>query len=183
MAKKSEKISSLSGLSRASPDLIDVLSIDHRSLDDRSLAIVTGANVEKSLEDHIARRMQKLSAEELKALFEAEGAPLGTFSAKIKVGHAFGVFGRSTKADLETVRRLRNVFAHARKPVSFISPAIADACQRLQTPNRFPDKITILSGYDASKMRDRFLGTCNLIQFSLAFRGADITDFKPHPLD
>lgn len=183
MTRRSKAVSSLSGLSRASPDIADALSANPWALDDRSLAIVTGANVEKSLEDQLMLRMTNVSAAELKVLFQSDGAPLGTFSAKIKIGHAFGVFGSSTKNDLEIIRQIRNAFAHARKPITFATTEVSDACRRLQTPNRFPERM-FLKDYNESNMRHQFFGTCGLIQFSFAFRDdPDITDFKHHPLD
>jgi len=40
-------------------------------------------------------------------LFDFEG-PLGTFSAKIAIAYALGIFGPKTKHDLDLIRRLRN---------------------------------------------------------------------------
>jgi hypothetical protein len=45
-------------------------------------------------------------------------APLATFSAKIRLAYALSIFGSSTRDDLDTIREIRNAFAHSTRPLA-----------------------------------------------------------------
>lgn len=47
----------------------------------------------------------------LHELFRSSG-PLGTFSVKINVTHLLGLFSPVASKELDTIRRIRNEFAH-----------------------------------------------------------------------
>ncbi|MGD9767498.1 MAG: hypothetical protein AB7U62_07625 [Pseudolabrys sp.] len=85
---------------------------------DRSTVIVTSIFVENSLRDAIVARMHKLTKAEYDQLFTGNGS-LSTFSNKIRLGYALGVFGSQVRNNLDLIRRIRNAFAHARRPISF----------------------------------------------------------------
>lgn len=70
---------------------------------DRSVAILLGTTVENALQSAIERaiRIDKRGQDDL---FTAEGAPLRTFSAKIKIGHALHIFGNETRDNLDLIR-------------------------------------------------------------------------------
>ena len=59
---------------------------------------------------------------------------LGTFGAKIKMGHALQLYGDITRADLNCIKDIRNVFAHAKMQLDFSSPEVIDACTQLKGP-------------------------------------------------
>jgi DNA-binding MltR family transcriptional regulator len=93
---------------------------------DRGCVLVGAAILEKRLEDifrhvfdhnGIARKFQD-------ALFDANG-PLGTFSSKIKLAYSLGLIARTTYKDLDTVRRIRNDFAHSIHKVDFIGSEVS----------------------------------------------------------
>ena len=67
-------------------------------------------------------------------LFDFEG-PLGTFSAKIAIAYALGIFGPKTRHDLDLIRLLRNGFAHCSRPMSFSTTEVAAVCKYLQVPS------------------------------------------------
>lgn len=104
---------------------------------DRASAIVLGTVVESSLEDALLSRLIALSKTDYASLFEGD-APLGNFSSKIKMGFALQIFGTKTRAELNRVREIRNVFAHARKPVSFDTPEIGHICQLMSFHDGVP---------------------------------------------
>jgi len=56
---------------------------------------------------------------------------LGTLSAKISMAHAMMLFGDVTYKNLETIRKIRNVFAHSAHPLTFRTPEIRAACKSL----------------------------------------------------
>jgi mannitol operon repressor len=58
-------------------------------------------------------------------------APLGTFSARIKVAVALGLISDEEYRDCEVMRKVRNAFAHNVK-VSFDEQPIKDLCRKLR---------------------------------------------------
>jgi hypothetical protein len=137
MAHSSTKASALNKLVREKPDLNDllILSAVRDTLDDRSIAILEGANVEYALEALVLEQMTDLSDTERNALFQSNGA-LATFSAKARVAHALGLIGPNTRREIDRIRSIRNAFAHARKPISFQTEAIRLTCAELTAPSR-----------------------------------------------
>jgi hypothetical protein len=99
----------------------------------RASAIISAAFVEDALRWAIEGYLvDGLSEEERRALFETEGAPLWSFHSKILLGHAIGIYGPAAKADLLTVKRIRNAFAHAPRSIDFATPEIISECTKLR---------------------------------------------------
>jgi hypothetical protein len=105
---------------------------------DRAMAIVTAVMIENALADAIQARFVRLSTEDRAAIFEGM-APLSSFSSKIKVGFAPGIYVKRIRHDLDRVREIRNAFAHSRRPISFETPAIRTVCESLWFPSLFND--------------------------------------------
>ena len=94
-------------------------------------AILAAAGVEDGLEYAIANQfMRGLSKTEFQTIFDSDDM-LGTFGAKIKMGHAFRVYGDTTQADHNCIKDIRNVFAHAKMKLDFSHPHVIDACKQL----------------------------------------------------
>lgn len=72
-----------------------------------------------------------LSRKKDNALFRDKGAPLSSFSAKIAVAHALGIFDDEYRDQLDRFRAIRNTFAHAIRPFDFNEPTIATECLKL----------------------------------------------------
>jgi hypothetical protein len=89
---------------------------------DRAAAVLAGAYLDESL-----RRILESSVagdSKLKArLLHGEGAPLGTFGARIIACYSFGLISRDEFHDLERVRKIRNDFAHKQHGFSFSASA------------------------------------------------------------
>jgi mannitol operon repressor len=58
-------------------------------------------------------------------------APLGTFSARIKAAYSLGLIQDNEFEELETIRKIRNEFAHSWDGVSFDTQKVADLCRLL----------------------------------------------------
>jgi hypothetical protein len=116
-------------------DLLDELKEQH----DRAAAVILAALLEDALRDAILSRMVPLTEQKERQIFGPD-SPLGSLSAKIKVGFALGVYGPETRADLDTIRGIRNAFAHARRPIKFDTPEIAAECAKLRIPRRVPTR-------------------------------------------
>jgi len=64
------------------------------------------------------------------ALLRAD-APLGSFGVRIKIAFLLGLISSEARADLDSIREIRNQFAHVRTRVSFKTDKIAVKCKRL----------------------------------------------------
>lgn len=106
-----------------------------RKYDDRAAAIVAGAQLENALEFTLIKRLPKLDKADFGSLFHPD-RPLSSFAAKIYLGHALGIYGENTRQDLNQIREIRNVFAHARRAVTFKTEEVAKHCSKLTLPVR-----------------------------------------------
>jgi hypothetical protein len=87
----------------------------------RMAAILAAAGVEDGVEFAIQNQfMRGLSESELQTIFDSDDM-LGTFGSKIKMGRALRLYGASTQADLNCIKDIRNVFAHAKMKLDFFS--------------------------------------------------------------
>jgi hypothetical protein len=98
---------------------------------DRAIAIVVATNVDRMLEHAIETHLVKLNSDERQGLFGPE-RPLGSFSARIRMGHALGIYGRRFRNDLDRLRFIRNAFTHVQNHIDFNTPAVKAACREIQ---------------------------------------------------
>ena len=111
---------------------LNALAAENSAFADYAIAIIGAAYVERSIELSMKGRFVMLKQEEEKRLFNYDSdGPLSDLSAKIKVGFAMYLFGRETRDDLETIRRVRNLFAHHAKPVQFSLSEVREAVNSL----------------------------------------------------
>jgi hypothetical protein len=57
-----------------------------------------------------------------------EGGAINGFAGKIILGYALGLYSEQVREDLQTIRHIRNGFAHSIGNVDFTTPEIAEAC-------------------------------------------------------
>jgi hypothetical protein len=101
---------------------------------DRGAGILFATNLENALRSAIIQRLN--IAEDFHAKIFGFESALGTFSHKIIMAHAIGLYGKETRLNLDLIRLIRNALAHAAVPVKFEYPAIANACAALNMPTR-----------------------------------------------
>jgi hypothetical protein len=137
MSKTPEKISALKRLGKKSFALGDPLHImgEMSQASDRALAIGCVAMVEDVLKTDIIRHMDHLDKNDVEKLFGVN-APLSTFSSKIMIAYAMKIFGKEIRSDLNTVREIRNIFAHSILGLTFDTKEIEKACQILIYPKK-----------------------------------------------
>ncbi|NQV22182.1 MAG: hypothetical protein HQ511_12280 [Rhodospirillales bacterium] len=135
--------------------------------DDRAVAIIEATNLEASLEDAIKTKFTDLDDNDHSNVFESDG-PLASFSSKIRIGYALGVYGKHTRDDLNAIREIRNAFAHARKALLFNTKEITDVCDLLTVIGRTPS-LTEFAGIKLPPVtpRENFIASTNLIQNAL----------------
>lgn len=113
-------------------DLVDAYRIGEPSPEgDRSMALITGSFIEQGLEDVIllATISDYDDPVQRSELFGGDrpGA-LSGFYGKIILGHALGAYTKAFREDLDRIRHIRNVFAHAKGSINFETLEIANAC-------------------------------------------------------
>jgi hypothetical protein len=101
------------------------------SQDDRSAAIILGSVVELILQEAIQGRWNPISNTLRETIFEGNG-PLATLSSKIDVAFAMGIFGTQTRADLHSIRWIRNKFAHSMGLLTFETAEIANRTAQIK---------------------------------------------------
>lgn len=117
---------SLNQLSRERPTSADLQTAmkDLSTQNPRSAAIVAAAYLEDVVRLTLLTKMVSLSNSEDDSIFTGS-APLSSFSAKIQMLYALGIIGKKVRHDLDAVREIRNVFAHAKVSFDFDTPLIA----------------------------------------------------------
>ncbi len=95
----------------------------------RGDALAAVSVIDDALQDAIKSRLVALSSDQDRELFsDGVNGPLSTFSNKIKFGYALGLYGKLIRADLDSMRHIRNAFAHAKLNVDFKTKEISQAC-------------------------------------------------------
>lgn len=131
----------LQDLSRELPsktDQIYYLTYLH-SESDRGAAIMAAAFVERTLEDQIRLNIQDPGGGVADSWFEGINAPFGTFSAKIALGRALGLYNDEIQSVLTVIKNVRNAFAHRSLPLKFDHPTVLEECKFL-CPEQVRDK-------------------------------------------
>jgi hypothetical protein len=77
---------------------------------DRAVGIVGAVLVDESLTTLLKSRLEP-DEELIRDAFRASG-PLGAFSVKINIGFLMGLYGKPAWKELDTIRQIRNEFAH-----------------------------------------------------------------------
>jgi hypothetical protein len=139
---------------------------------DRSVAILLAAEVERFLEFAIlSKLMNKENADEL----VSRDGPLATFSRKILIGYAIGLYDPQFRDDLKLIKDMRNDFAHSMSPLSFNTKSVRERCAAIkQVPtadgpmmmlrwglDQGPVDIIGLEDTDDTSARHRFIVACN----------------------
>lgn len=171
MAKKPSPEYVLMRFSRRKPEINEIFahfSTFHR-MNHRSAAILGATLVEDMLEDCIMRRFRSMTPDEENALFVEDG-PLANCSTKIKLARALGILGTETARELTTLNRIRNAFAHAKKPISFDIPQVARVCETLQIVFRFKPVAALMTfrlPQHPKTPAEHFLFTCEFMWLGL----------------
>jgi hypothetical protein len=132
---------------------------------DRSVAIVGAALLDDTLGFALTYRFIALEKSWTDRLFDGADAPLGTLSAKVRMGYALRLFGSTTCADLDRVRWIRNQFAHSARRKLFTETAISDRCMQLTTPMTIPPGLG--EPFPLESARSRYLATCRHIALQM----------------
>ena len=101
---------------------------------DRAAAILAVAYLDHLL-DEILRQFFVDEEKEVDKLLDSD-RPLFPLSAKIRAAYCLGLLSRAEYRDFETLREIRNKFAHNLQGISFSSASIHDKCMALRLPTQ-----------------------------------------------
>ena len=163
---------SLNDLVRLTPDESEIEAVweEIERQNHRAAGVLAGAMVEEVLQFALMCHMVFQSKTDLEKLFEYP-EPLSSFDAKIRMGYALGLYGRIIRNDLDVIRRVRNAFAHAKKPITFTTPKIAKEVAKLRYTKEMPNQLVSLTEhwsrrYD-SEQRTSYAVTARIISHKL----------------
>lgn len=109
----------MTSASEVDDDTLSAILSEIASENDRVAAISSAAFIEFSLQQFLEAAWPPISNTTRNRLFEGRNAPLASFSAKIEMGLAIGLYGPVVRSDLDKVRLIRNRFAHSMRPLDF----------------------------------------------------------------
>lgn len=156
---RGQKKPSIRDLSREMPTSEDLrIFLDGAESENaRSVALVLASFVESLLENAVNFSFVSTGARGTGlhgAIFREASAPLSSFSAKILIGLALGVYDKNFRKQLDRFRIIRNVFAHSMKRIDFDEPSIKDECLKLDP--RLMTTVPLEMGDTGAK--ERFVG-------------------------
>ncbi len=97
---------------------------------DRNAAILACSSVEWRLGQLIIKKLPNVTAESSRKLFDLNGL-LSTLYTANQLGLALGLYDKVISNNLDIIRRVRNSFAHAPKPITFRTAEVSKECQKL----------------------------------------------------
>lgn len=115
---------------RARADIKHLMS-ELRGESDRAVVILMSAFLDDELSKMLSRAFaERMAPQEIDYAFRFEG-PLGSFAARIEVAHLFGYIDSDARAQLDTLRELRNACAHSKRQIDFSLPVLAAVTKRM----------------------------------------------------
>lgn len=96
---------------------------------DRSSALTAGAMLEDRLGEIL--RSFLIAGQQTESLLNGFSAPLGTLSSRIAACYSLGLIDSEEFEEMQTIRKIRNAFAHDWNRVSFEEQSVSDMCNNL----------------------------------------------------
>lgn len=153
-------------------DLFEIPPVEHlqtlRGESDRASIILLAGMIESYLVARLRDKMPTLNSDETTRVFGFNG-PIGTFSGRIWVAQALGIINRQIRRQLDIIREMRNVAAHAHPNVTFTTPQIKAATVQLFRPDVRP----AFEFFEDSAIRKAFEVMCGHIVMTLTGQPSD----------
>ena len=138
---------------------------------DRAAAILVAAALEQYLRAMILLYLPNRDGDTSEKLL-GNGGALSSFYNNIHLAYAMGLIDTITKEDLNTIRNVRNVFAHAMGHVSFETLEIKQECERLKTTAEY--KIPTLDTTQAAPLnRQRYIAVSENITWKIFTKASE----------
>ena len=134
---------------------------EYENSDDRSCVLICAAYIDRCLEILISESL--LHHEVLDRSLLTGMMPLGTFSARISLAFCLNLIPSIYHEDFNTIRKIRNIFAHELHGISFDTESVRSRCAALSVPEDYCRWLEVdfldLSSSDPKEPRTRFLFT------------------------
>lgn len=133
-----------------------------REESDRGAAIVGAAYLEQCLDQLVVSFLID-DSKDVHDLLQGPLAPLGTFASKTGAAYCMGLISKSEYDDLNTIRRIRNRFAHEGHHLSFSDAEIEGKCHELLLWRPFKDSL----GLDSARSQFSYNTSILLMQLGI----------------
>ena len=110
---------------------------------DKACALIAVAWLDRALIALLSTKMLGVDAAEHKPIFYGQAAILGSFSSKIRLCYVLSLVTKDQAKLLNTMREIRNHFAHSLLPSSFNQELVAKECDTLWV-GKIPGKLSNL---------------------------------------
>ena len=155
-------------------------SIEFNGESDRGVCLITAGYIDDLLED-LLRNIFVDRKQVVDKLFEGQGG-LATFSSRTSLAYCLGLIRQDQFDDIQTIREIRNMFAHWHEPLGFDKPPIAQLCDKLKQLTLAPEKQRELSPGEFRSIfgrfktrREKFIGTTLHLVTGISVRSETIT--------
>lgn len=124
---------------------------------DRGAGVLAGSFAEHTLGQYLKFRIHDKKVAE--ALFEQMG-PLSTFAQRIAIAYAFQLITQTQYKDFETIRKIRNRFAHHPLDTTFNTEEIKQLCTTLSMFKEANESNPPIPGH---RHRVAYILTCGIL--------------------
>lgn len=131
---------------------------------DRSTALVGCSMVDSTLVQALITKFVAIDETALNGPFYSETAPLSSFSSRVKIARAMGIYGAVLHSRIDIIRRICNVFAHSIHSYKFTDEIIAKECSKLPNNSIGP----IAGAHNISPPREWYISACVTSVYLLA---------------
>ena len=158
-----KELKALSKQNMLPTDIEPILEAIAHDPSDRGTALSVASLVETALFQFIRSWVVRPANKDEENLLFGGDAPLGNFSSRIRVAYAFGLIDESVRNNLNTIREIRNAFAHTVRPINFETQEVAVACEQLSLGENLPFMLT-----DAPSIgRGSYIMMCGFLMHAL----------------
>jgi DNA-binding MltR family transcriptional regulator len=117
---------------------------------DHTAVLLSVSQLQNALERYVVETFAVRDEDELEQLTQPGGL-LASFNSVIQLAYVLGLINKVEREHLDRIRAIRNVFAHAMRPIGFHMDIIAKEANKLPLRKDFTDK------YPECTARERFV--------------------------
>jgi DNA-binding MltR family transcriptional regulator len=146
----------------------------------RAAVIIASAFLEAQLRNLVSKSFvdDHKIVDELLGAEDKPDRPLSSFSSRIKAAYCLGLISKSMYYDLDTVRKIRNKFAHKMHGYTFDEPQIVSWCKSLKLAKMIIDAMPHLP----NTHRDLFLLGVTQLANWLALKTIELSSHTHRPV-
>jgi mannitol operon repressor len=159
------------------PDDWAFWSKELQSESDRGLVIIAA-----SILDHLIARLIEVfvvyDPPATKKLLDDPFSPLGNFAPRTLAAYSLGLISKDERDDLDTIRKIRNEYAHEPKSTSFTDQKIMNKVNNLKTPKLVPVEI---HDWNNLSTRQLFINAVSMLSTFIDMRTQLVIDHRRIP--